>query len=309
MVSTKLNGLIFDIKRFAVHDGPGIRTTVFLKGCPLQCLWCHSPESQRPYPELMYYSNLCHHCNECVTICPTQAQTTDTTHKIIQSRCTHCGRCATSCYPGALKLVGKSVGIDALLNELQKDATFYRQSQGGITLSGGEPTFQPQFTQALLKTCQDQYFHTAIETCGYTAWSIFQKILPYVNLILYDLKHLNRAKHIQYTGVPIDLILQNLRRLDQTDTNYVIRVPVIPTINDSPEVIKALSIFCGSLHHLKHVELLPYHRLGVSKYQHLDRPYSLLDLNPPQDDVIIRMSEAFQDQGLKVITERLPEQQ
>lgn len=307
MVSTELNGLIFDIKRFAVHDGPGIRTTVFLKGCPLQCMWCHSPESQRPFPELMYYTNLCNHCNECVTICPTQAQTTDATHKILQSRCTHCGRCATACYSGALKLVGKYVRVGALLIELQKDASFYLQSQGGITLSGGEPTLQPQFTQALLKACRSQHFHTVIETCGYATWSIFQKILPHVNLVLYDLKHLNRAQHIQYTGVPNDLILQNLYRLDQTDTHFIIRVPVIPTINDALEDVNALATFCGSLHHLKHIELLPYHRLGVSKYQHLDRPYSLLDLCPPQDDVIIQMSEALQDQGLKVVTENLPE--
>ncbi len=308
MASTELIGLIFDIKRFAVHDGPGIRTTVFLKGCPLQCLWCHSPESQRPYPELMYYASLCHHCNECVSTCPTQAQTTNTTQKIIQSRCTHCGRCATACYPGALKMVGKHIGLDALLNEVQKDAPFYRQSQGGITLSGGEPTLQPQFAQALLKGCQDQHFHTAIETCGYTAWSIFQKILPHVNLVFYDLKHLDRAKHTQYTGVPNDLILQNLRRLDHTETNYVIRIPVIPTINDDPDTIKALITFCSSLHHLKCVELLPYHRFGVSKYQHLARPYSLLDLPLPQDDVIIEISEALQNQGLNVIAEKLPEQ-
>jgi pyruvate formate lyase activating enzyme len=203
--------------------------------------------------------------------------------------------------------VGKYIGIDELIYELQKDAPFYLQSQGGITLSGGEPTLQPHFTQALLQACRDLHFHTAIETCGYAAWSIFQKILPYVNLILYDLKHLNRAKHIQYTGVSNDLILQNLRRLDHTDTNFVIRVPVIPTINDAPETIQALATFCGSLRRLKHVELLPYHRLGVSKYQHLDRPYSLLDLHPPQNDVMIRMSEALQDQGLKVVTERLPE--
>lgn len=307
MVGTELNGLIFDIKRFAVHDGPGIRTTVFLKGCPLQCMWCHSPESQRPYPELMYYTNLCHHCNECVTICPIQAQTTDTLHKIIQSRCTRCGRCATSCYSGALKLVGRYVGIDALLDDLGKDATFYRQSRGGITLSGGEPTLQPHFTQALLKACRNQRFHTAIETCGYAAWTIFQKILPYVNLVLYDLKHLNQAKHIQYTGVSNDLILQNLRRLDHTDTNFIIRVPVVPTINDAPEDVGALATFCGSLHHLRHVELLPYHRLGAPKYQHLDRPYSLLDLHPPQNDVLVQMSKALQDQGVKVVTEKLPE--
>lgn len=307
MAGTQLKGLIFDIKRFAVHDGPGIRTTVFLKGCPLHCLWCHSPESQRPEPELMYFTNLCLQCSECVIVCPTQAQTTDTTQKIVRDRCTRCGHCVKACYQGALKMVGTYLEVDEVLHELQKDAQYYRQSQGGITLSGGEPLLQPQFTQALLKACKDQYYHTALETCGYATWSRFQSILPSVDLVFYDLKHINREKHIQFTGVSNDLIIHNLRKLDQMGPSYVVRVPVIPTVNDDPDDVEAMATLCSSLKHLQFIELLPYHRLGASKYQHLARSYALSDLLPPQDDVITQFSEAFQSQGLTVIAESLPE--
>jgi pyruvate formate lyase activating enzyme len=290
-----------------VHDGPGIRTTVFLKGCPLHCLWCHSPESQRPEPELMYFDNLCLRCSDCVTVCPTQAQTTDTTQKIVRDRCTRCGRCVATCYSGALKMVGRYLGVDEVLHELHKDVQYYRLSQGGITVSGGEPTLQPQFTQALLKACKDQGYHTALETCGYATWSIFQSILPYVDLVLYDCKHINREKHIQFTGVPNDLIIHNLRKLDRVGSSYVVRVPVIPTINDAPNDIEVLATLCRSLKHLQYIELLPYHRLGASKYQHLARFYSLSDLHPPQDNMINQISEALQSRGLTVVAEKLPE--
>lgn len=307
MTCDQLKGLIFDIKRFAVHDGPGIRTTVFLKGCPLHCLWCHSPESQRPNPELMYFENLCLRCNECITACPTHAQTTHAPQKIVRDRCILCGRCIATCLSGALKMVGRYFGVDEVLHELQKDARYYHQSQGGITLSGGEPTLQPQFTQALFKACKERNYHTALETCGYAAWSIFQNILSSVDLVFYDLKHVDRKKHIQFTGVPNDIILQNLRRLDRLDLSYIIRIPVIPTINDASTDIMAMATLCSSLNHLKYIELLPYHRLGASKYQHLARSYPLIDLQPPQDDMITRISEILRNQGLKVVAEKLPE--
>jgi pyruvate formate lyase activating enzyme len=204
-------------------------------------------------------------------------------------------------------MVGNYLGVDKVLHELHKDAQYYCLSQGGITLSGGEPTLQPQFTQALLKACKDQGYHTALETCGYATWSIFQSILPHVDLVLYDLKHINREKHIQFTGVPNDLIIHNLRRLDRVGSSYVVRVPVIPTINDAPDDIEVLATLCRSLKHLQYIELLPYHRLGASKYQHLARSYSLSDLHPPQDKRINQISEALQSQGLTVVAEKLPE--
>ena len=198
--SEQVEGTVFDIKRYAVHDGPGIRTTVFLKGCPLRCLWCHNPESQDPRPEIMYHDNLCVECGECVKVCPAKAQTLDREHKIRRDLCTKCGRCVEACYAGALKLMGRNMTVEEVLRELEKDEHFYRRSGGGVTLSGGEPASQPSFTTVLLKECKGKGYHTVLQTCGHVGWPNLEQILRYTDLVQYDVKHMDPGRHLRIQG-------------------------------------------------------------------------------------------------------------
>ena len=304
-VAGQTTGVVFDIKRYAVHDGPGIRTTVFLKGCPLRCLWCHSPESQHPYQEILYFKNLCISCSECLRVCPHEAQTTDIDHKIRRDRCMRCGRCVESCYPGALKTAGRTLTVETVVDTLTQDAAFYQNSGGGITISGGEPTMQPEFTLELLRRCKAKGYHTALDTCGHVTGRVLAGLLRYVDLVLYDLKHMDSVRHRELTGVSNHLILANLRRIDRQDQAYVIRVPLIPTCNDSEANIEAMATFFQTLKHMAYIEILPYHGFGVSKYEHLGRAYCLSGLQPPSQDRLKRVREQMQRHGLTIKLESL----
>lgn len=297
-----LRGLIFDVKHFAVHDGPGVRATVFLKGCPLRCLWCHSPESQSSEVEIGIYSSLCIGCGACVEACPTGARTI-VPIKVRCELCSGCGRCAEACYAGALVKFGDWATVEDVMREVDKDRMLLEASGGGVTLSGGEPTAQPFFASGLLKALKEAGYHTALDTCGQAPWRALNDITNHTDLVLYDLKHMDPRAHLEMTGATNELILSNLRKLTQRGSKTIIRVPVVPGFNDSTENIQAMAGFLGSLINIVSVELLPYHDLGALKYEALGREYQLGHLHPPKMDSLEEIRRALEATGLKVVVE------
>jgi pyruvate formate lyase activating enzyme len=296
------NALIFDIKKFAIHDGVGIRTTVFFKGCPLNCWWCHNPESLNPKPELVLYENKCIGCGGCFKVCPQKAHEILPNKKRVyhKEKCLLCGKCSGICYAEALVMQGRKVTVEELMVELRKDIPFYKNSDGGITLSGGEPMYQHVFVEALLKQCKSEGLHTIIDTCGYTSWKKFKKVLPYLDSVLYDLKHINDHKHKIYTGVSNRLILRNLYRIGDYGLPLTIRIPIIPGINDTKENIMSTAQFLLGVKNIVKVELLPYHNLAESKYMRLGKEYKLNDLKPPDKEDVNTIAEWINSFGLKV---------
>jgi pyruvate formate lyase activating enzyme len=298
-----VTGLVFDIKHFAVHDGPGIRTTVFLKGCPLRCGWCHSPESQNPRPEIAFYPDLCIGCGACVEACPNGAQNMDP-EKIRRELCTGCGACADACYAGALVKFGDRVTVEEVLREVEKDRLLYETSWGGVTLSGGEPAAQSQFASELLKSLNWAGYHTALDTSGYAPWEVFEEVTRHADLVLYDLKHMDPRIHEELTGAPNELILSNLRSLSlQASKTIIVRLPVVPGLNDSNENIEATAEFLEGLGNIEAVELLPYHNLGAPKYEALGWEYLLSHLGPPTREHLEEMRKLLEARGLRTILE------
>jgi pyruvate formate lyase activating enzyme len=291
-----LTGIVFDLMRFSTRDGPGIRTTVFLKGCPLSCLWCHNPESQRLHPELMFRPNLCISCLACIDACEQGGITLeDGVITTDLESCILCEACVAACYSDAREIVGQKMSVVEVMAEIRKDLVFYDESGGGVTFSGGEPLLQTDFLLALLQACKAEGIHTAVDTSGYAAWEEFEAISPYVDLFLYDLKTIDDAVHIQATGVSNALILSNLSKLSQRGSNLRVRVPVIPGINDSPEAIQSLGEFLAALPHPPVVELLPYHLSGVEKYHRLGRSYQLEDIQPPTAETMHGISTILRE--------------
>jgi pyruvate formate lyase activating enzyme len=298
---TETVGCVFNIERFAIRDGPGIRTTVFLKGCPLRCLWCANPESISPRPQLLYLENLCTRCYRCVEVCPNKAttKTPDGAIKIDRSLCKACGKCVEICPNKARQLSGKLMTVDEVLEEVKKDALFYQNSGGGVTFSGGEPSQQPEFLWHLLKGAQESGIHTALDTSGFVKPEILKKVLEHTNLVLYDIKHMDPTKHKELTGVDNRLILENARMIASMGKPMIIRVPLIPGHNDSKENIKALAEFMLSLG-LKRIDLLPYHSLGKIKYQRLGTEYKLSDLKPFAEGEVAKIKADLESYGLQV---------
>ena len=272
-------GLIFDIRRYSLHDGPGLRTTVFFKGCPLNCRWCCNPESQAGQPELTWLRERCLGCDRCRTVCPADAlQTTaDGSNVVDPARCDVCGRCAEECPGEALQLIGRWMTAGEVLAEAASDALYFEASGGGLTLSGGEPLAQPDFAAELLRRYKhdEKGRHTAVETCGFVDWAVFERLAADVDLFLYDLKHMDPLEHQRLTGVDNRLILENARRLAQAGRSLVMRLPLIPGVNDSVQNLEATADFVAALPGVRRIDLLPYHRLGEPKYRRLGKAYAL----------------------------------
>jgi pyruvate formate lyase activating enzyme len=285
-------GTIFDIKRFAVHDGPGIRTTVFFKGCPLRCMWCHNPESMKIQRQIVFFENKCIGCGECFKRCPNGAiEATPEGRKYYKEKCTLCGTCVEYCYAEATVMQGRIATVDEVVEEVKKDMPFYENSNGGVTLSGGEPTMQAEFCIAILEACKKANMHTALDTSGYTKPEVLKEILKYVDLVLFDLKHTDPKKHKEYTRVSNELIISNLLEIDMLEIPVEIRIPTIPGINDDEDNLSEVCKLVNSVKSIERIRLLPYHRLGEGKYSRLDMDYKLKELEPPNK---ARMDELVQ---------------
>lgn len=283
-------GMILRIERCAIHDGPGIRTTVFLKGCPLQCAWCHTPESQSALPEFMPNPDRCVQCGACAEACPHGAvRVSDLASAEVPDECDRCGACARACPSGARELVGCRMGVDEVIDLIEKDRIFYDQSGGGVTWSGGEPLMQPEFLLEALRRCRERRLHTALDTSGFAARSDLLQAAANADLVLFDLKLVDDRRHTAWTGVSNRVILDNLRALARRHSRVIVRVPLVPAVNDDDENIRAIGMLTASLG-LPRIDVLPYHRAGAARYGRLNREYRLSDVQPPsrarQDDVV-----------------------
>lgn len=315
---SQISGRIFDIQGFSVHDGPGIRTTVFLKGCPLRCLWCHSPESQLFPPEMAYMDMRCigvEKCGLCLTACPNGVLSKgepkslepdgEAVSRIVvtdRSKCTNCGKCAETCFAKALYICGEMKTVDEVFDRVKKDMAYYRHSDGGVSISGGEPLSQPEFTRELLKRCHEAGIHTALDTTGFVQYSVLASVLPYTDLFLYDLKCMDSKMHETATGVPNEMILENAKRLAADGAKFQIRAPIITGINDNDEHIIALGEFCAEIKDsIEQLQLLPYHKLGAVKYDRLQRTCPMPEeAEPPEDKVMNRYAAMLKKYGLNV---------
>ncbi|GHT79706.1 glycyl-radical enzyme activating protein [Actinomycetota bacterium] len=312
----ELTGRTYDIQGFSVQDGPGIRTTVFLKGCPLRCPWCHSPESQEFYPQLSWIAMRCigtEICGKCIKACPKAAirlgdtsiqaasQTEIQLVSVYRSLCDNCGECAKVCFPQALFISGEDQTVDALVERVSRDIPFYNNSGGGVTLSGGEPLCQKEFAVAFLRALKEKGIHTALDTTGYVSEDAIDSILPYTDLFLYDLKHMSSHDHQVVIGVPNEKILSNAIKIAEAGGKMQIRIPLIPNFNDSAENIKATAEFCQRLGDaLTVIQILPYHALGVMKYQRLDDQKQVLEATPHSDEQVAQVKELLENYGLPV---------
>jgi glycyl-radical enzyme activating protein len=296
-----ITGNIFDIQMFSINDGPGIRTTVFFKGCPLRCLWCSNPESQQTKPQLYYFANLCTKCHRCVAVCPNGAIIVDEDGnvEINRKKCKVCGSCVSVCLNEARKIVGENLSVEEVFALVKRDELFYRNSGGGVTFSGGEPTLQSEFLLKLLKSCTDYGFHTALDTCGYVSWDILKPVIEMVELVLFDIKHINPIEHKRITGESNQMILNNLRSIIACDKEITVRFPLIPGYNDSRENLDVTGSFLNELG-IKSLDILPYHRLGIGKYKRLGLPYMLNDIEEPSQEKIDEVINQLENFGLQV---------
>jgi glycyl-radical enzyme activating protein len=279
ILSNRKKGLILDILRGSLHDGPGIRTTVFFKGCPLRCKWCHNPESWSSEPQLYYNPEKCVNCLECAKVCPSGAQDiSGNRHVVKYGLCITSGRCIKACNYDALRIVGYEKDVDGIFEEIIQDKDFYDISGGGVTLSGGEPMMQIDVVVELLKKCKQSNISTCIETCGYTPQKNYKAVLPYVDLFLFDYKSTNRETHRKLTGAPNDLILKNLQHLYEDKANIILRCPLVPGVNDTMEHLKGIAGIALKYPILKGIEILPYHNMGVSKGNYIGVAMELAEL-------------------------------
>jgi len=296
-----LNGIVFDIKRYSIHDGPGIRTTIFLKGCPMRCWWCHNPESQEPQPQIIFRPNRCDLCQVCLEACSHSALSWSQTGPLTdREACERCGDCTRVCFPEARQLVGRTMSLVEVMAALERDVPFFDESGGGVTLSGGEPLFQKEFCLALLKACKKQDIHTVLDTCGFVSPQTLEQVAPLVDLFLYDLKLVDREKHLRYTGLSNERILANLQALSGQGANLLVRIPLIPGVNDDPDEIQQIGEFLRALPVSPQVELLAYHNIAEAKYSGLDMAYALPALQPPSIEQVQLFADRLRGFGLMV---------
>jgi pyruvate formate lyase activating enzyme len=294
-------GIVFDVKQYALHDGPGIRTTVFLKGCPLCCQWCHNPEGIGTSSQILYRKRRCIGCGECLDVCP-EAALSLTPEGIITDSvlCKSDGACAEICPAEARELVGKTVLPEEIMDIVKRDISFYKQSGGGVTFSGGEPLMQPNFLFECLRLCGREGIHRAVDTSGYAALEIIKQIAPETDLFLYDLKFMDPDKHRHFTGVSNPLILANLKYLARSGARVTVRFPLIPGINDDDENIDLVGMFLRVLPEIETVYILPYHRHQETKYVLLDMEYKAKEIQLPTPEDLSRVKKRLEGFGLKV---------
>ena len=293
-------GTVFNIQRYSIHDGSGIRTTVFLKGCPLNCWWCQNPESQLNGEEMVFWEDRCIGCGACSLNCPSSAiQMKNKKPVTDKNKCNLCGECSRTCPAQAREMIGKKLTTEEVIKEAEKDLVFYEESGGGVTFSGGEPLGQSEFLESLLICCQKKKIHAAVDTSGYISWGILNKIHSKVDLFLYDLKIMDSERHKKYTGVSNEIILENLKKLSSVHHNIFVRFPVIPGINDDYQNIKETGEFLSSLK-IAQVNLLPYHYIGIDKYKKVGRTYKLAEIQHSSEEKLSEVSAILSKFNLNV---------
>ncbi len=297
--AVRTTGLVFNVMRYSLHDGPGIRTTVFFKGCPLSCWWCHNPESRRTQPELMYFRERCLGCGTCVAACPEHAISLSDGGVTTSTACRVCGTCEDACPADAREVVGRRMTVDEVLAEVETDRIFYDESGGGVTSSGGEPLLQPQFLEELLVACRARGLHTTVDTCGLAQPETVCRLAPLVDLFLFDVKLLDPEQHVRYAGVRNDVILANLEALARRGSALIVRFPVIPGINDGDAQIAQMIAFLTRLG-LRRLDLLPYHKIAMDKYHRLKLEYRLAGVEPPSDARMQELAREFARAGFAV---------
>jgi pyruvate formate lyase activating enzyme len=294
-------GIVFNIQRYSIHDGPGIRTTVFLKGCPMNCLWCHNPESQKQRCEIMIKGERCIGCGECVKSCSYGAISgREGFLKTDSCKCVLCGKCVEACPTEARSMAGKIMTVSEVIKQIEQDIIFYDESGGGVTFSGGEPLMQPEFLNSLLVCCQKRHIHTAVDTSGHASWDVLSGISQFVDLFLYDIKLMDDERHKKYMGVSNRLLLDNLKKLSWIHSDIYIRLPLIPGINDDEDNINRTGEFISSLYNVKQVNILPYHGTAIDKYTRLGRRYALMNTLPPSEEAIARTKQILGKYGLNI---------
>ena len=291
-------GNIFNIQKYSIHDGPGIRTTVFFKGCPLNCWWCHNPESQSPSPELIFWKDRCINCNTCLTACPSDAISIEDGIMFTDKRkCSLCGECAKKCPTEAREIIGRKATACEVMKEIEKDIIFYQESGGGVTFSGGEPLMQQEFLEEILHCCQKKEIHTTLDTSGYCAWPFLDRIREMIDLFLFDVKIMNDEAHKKYTGVSNQIILENLKKLAGENENIIVRIPIIPGINDDAQNIKDIGKFLASIS-IKCIELLSYHNIASEKYARIGKNYALENTRVPAKEKLSKISNLLREYDL-----------
>lgn len=314
MKENSLTGKFYDIQGFSVHDGPGIRLTMFMKGCPLRCPWCHSPESQAFQTELNWMEIKCigiEACGNCLSVCPQGAITPGrkairgadqkeiTLVHVDRNKCDNCGKCESVCTPKALYLCGKDYTVDEIMDRVRRDIPFFKTSGGGVTVSGGECLSQPDFLLEVLKRCKEEGVHTAVDTTGYASWGWYEKILPYTDLFLYDLKNMDSEKHRKVVGVPNERILENAQKIASAGGKFQIRIPVIPMFNDSQNDFQSYGEFISGLGDaVEVVQLLPYHNMGTVKWERLHREAPVMEVLPPSEKKMEKLKKLLEDVGI-----------
>ena len=300
-MTSRITGKIFDIKKYAIHDGPGIRTTVFLKGCPLSCWWCHNPEGFEKAPKVIYDIHRCIGCHDCEKACPADAIALSPAGLVTDNQlCTACGLCVDTCSADARKMSEQNLTVNELVAIIQEDILFYDQSSGGVTFSGGEPVLQPDFLIEVLSACGRSEIHRVVDTSGFASRSDMEQVAKHTDLFLYDLKCIDSKTHQQYTGVPNKVILDNLVFLHDLGAEITVRIPLIPGFNDDLESISQIRSFLLPLENIHEIHILPYHEYQKTKYCKLDIPYLADTLSPPTQAYLNNSLKAFEQDGYQV---------